>query len=180
VFASSSLTNKPELRNAFFVDSKVNHWVTNERLCILRIKGRCFNYSVINKHVPTNDSEEEAKDQFYEQYTNRLLGDTARIMKTASKDSHHMLVVIKLRYRISRVSNMTPQQLRCFAVERLNDGNVATMCRLETELSGASQTEPLSLDNKWKQMEKAVQKVAINFTHENKREKIDSTWSAKI
>jgi hypothetical protein len=39
----------------------------NERLCIIRIKGRFFNYSLINIHAPTNDSEEEANDQFYEQ-----------------------------------------------------------------------------------------------------------------
>jgi hypothetical protein len=54
------------------VDSKFNHMVKkftpiNERLCVLRIKGRLFNYSLINIHAPTNDSEEEAKDQFYEQ-----------------------------------------------------------------------------------------------------------------
>jgi hypothetical protein len=39
----------------------------NERLCVTRIKGRLFNYSLITIHAPTNDSEEEAKDQFYEQ-----------------------------------------------------------------------------------------------------------------
>jgi hypothetical protein len=51
----------------------------------------------------------------------------------ANIDSDHMLVVIKLRYRIRRASNTTPQQLRRFAVERLNDGNVATMYRHELE-----------------------------------------------
>jgi hypothetical protein len=39
----------------------------NERLCVVRIKGRLFNNSLINIHAPTNDSEEEGKDQFYEQ-----------------------------------------------------------------------------------------------------------------
>jgi hypothetical protein len=68
---TSSLTNKHEFGTAFFVDSKVNHLVTNftpinERLCILRVKGGFFNNSLINIHAPTNDSEEEAKDQFYE------------------------------------------------------------------------------------------------------------------
>jgi hypothetical protein len=29
--------------------------------------GRFFNYSLINIHAPTNDSEEEAKDPFFEQ-----------------------------------------------------------------------------------------------------------------
>jgi hypothetical protein len=54
------------------VDSKFNHIVKNftpinERLCVIRIEGRFFNCSIINIHAPTNDSEEEAKYQFYEQ-----------------------------------------------------------------------------------------------------------------
>jgi hypothetical protein len=44
-----------------------NFTLINERLCVIRIKGRFFNYSSIIIHAPTNDSEEEAKDQFYEQ-----------------------------------------------------------------------------------------------------------------
>jgi hypothetical protein len=39
----------------------------NERLCVIRIKGRFFIYFLIKIHAPTNDSEEEAKDHFYEQ-----------------------------------------------------------------------------------------------------------------
>jgi hypothetical protein len=41
-----------------------------ERLCIIRKNSRFFNYSLINIHAPfapTNDSEDEANDQFYEQ-----------------------------------------------------------------------------------------------------------------
>jgi hypothetical protein len=34
---------------------------------VIRIKGRFFNYSLINKHAPTNDLEEEAMYQLYEQ-----------------------------------------------------------------------------------------------------------------
>jgi hypothetical protein len=69
---TSSLANNHEFGTAFLVDSKFNHMVKNfipinERLCVIRIKGRFFNYSLINIHAPTNDSEEEAKDQFYEQ-----------------------------------------------------------------------------------------------------------------
>jgi hypothetical protein len=61
-----------------------------------------------------------------------------------------------------------PQQLRRFAVECLNDGNVATMYRheLEAELSGASEPEPLSLDDKLKWMEEAVRKVVTNTEKE--------------
>jgi exonuclease III len=69
---TSSLANNHGFGTAFLVDSKFNHLVINftpinERLCVIRIKGRFFNYSLINIHAPTNDSEEEAKDQFYEQ-----------------------------------------------------------------------------------------------------------------
>jgi hypothetical protein len=67
---TSSLANNHEFGTAFLVDSKFNHMVihfTPERLCVIRIKGRFFNYPLINIHAPTNDSEEEAKDQFYEQ-----------------------------------------------------------------------------------------------------------------
>jgi hypothetical protein len=58
--------NNHEFGTAFLVDSKFNHMVKNftpinKRLCVIRIKGRFFNY------YSTNDSEEEAKDQFYEQ-----------------------------------------------------------------------------------------------------------------
>jgi hypothetical protein len=67
-----SLVNNHECETVLLVDSKFNHMVKNftpinERLRVIRIKGRFFNYSLINIHAPTNDSEEEAKDQFYEQ-----------------------------------------------------------------------------------------------------------------
>jgi hypothetical protein len=66
-------------------------------------------------------------------------------------------VIIKLRYRISRASNMTPQQQRRFAVERLNDGNVyatmynATSWRLNCRVHK---------NDKWRRIEEAVRKVA--------------------
>jgi exonuclease III len=67
---TSSLANNHEFGTTFLVDPKFNHVVKNFTpisLCLIRIKGRFFNYSLINIHAPTNDSEEEAKDQFYEQ-----------------------------------------------------------------------------------------------------------------
>jgi hypothetical protein len=39
----------------------------NARLCILRVKGSVINYSIFNIHAPTNDSNDEAKDLFYEE-----------------------------------------------------------------------------------------------------------------
>jgi hypothetical protein len=69
---TSSLANNHEFGTAFLVDSKFNHMVENftpinERLCVIIIKGRFFNYSLVNIHAPTKYSEEEAKDQFYGQ-----------------------------------------------------------------------------------------------------------------
>jgi hypothetical protein len=74
---------------AFLVDLKFNHMVIiftpiNERLYVIRIKGRFFNYSLINIHAPKNDSEEEAKDQLYAQleraYTVCLSHDVKLVM----------------------------------------------------------------------------------------------------
>jgi hypothetical protein len=71
--SSLAIANNHEFGTAFLVDSKFNNHMVknftpiNKRLCVIRIKGRFFNYSLINIHAPTNDSEEEAKDQFYEQ-----------------------------------------------------------------------------------------------------------------
>jgi exonuclease III len=70
---TSSLVNNHKLGTAFLVDSECNHMVKNltpinECLCVIRIKGRFFNYSlIINILAPTNDSEDEAKDHFYKQ-----------------------------------------------------------------------------------------------------------------
>jgi exonuclease III len=220
---TSSLANNHEFETAFLVNSKFNHMVKNctsinERLCVIRIKGRFFNYSLINIHAPTNDSEEEAKDHFYEQLerayaacpshdvklvmgdanakvgretvhqptigkhslhesTNenglrlvdfaagrqmtikityfmpkrihlqtwhspdghtfnqidhclidgRHFSDVIDVMarRGANIDSDHMLVVIKLRAKICRISNTKPQLLRCFVVDRLKDRYVA-------------------------------------------------------
>jgi hypothetical protein len=66
----------------------------------------------------------------------------------ANIDLDDMFCGHKLRYRINRASNTTPQQWRHFLVERLEDGIVGIVYRyeLEVELSVASDTEPLSLD----------------------------------
>jgi endonuclease/exonuclease/phosphatase family metal-dependent hydrolase len=80
---------------AFLVDSKLNHMVKNftpinERVCVIRINGRFFNYSLISIHTPRNNSEEEAKDQFYEQleraYAACLSDDVKLVMGDANAE----------------------------------------------------------------------------------------------
>jgi hypothetical protein len=73
----------------------------------------------------------------------------AMARRDANIDSYH--IVIKLRARICRATNVKPQQLRRFAVDRLKDRDVAPRYydELESELQGV-QAQPLSLDKKFK------------------------------
>lgn len=51
-------------------DSMMRHVINfkpvNERLCKMRIKGKYNNITIINVHAPTNEQEDEEKEQFYE------------------------------------------------------------------------------------------------------------------
>ncbi len=67
----SSNSNDHALGTAFLVASRWNHLVLNfkpidDRLCVIRLKGRFKNYSLINAHAPTNESIDDVKDLFYE------------------------------------------------------------------------------------------------------------------
>jgi hypothetical protein len=37
----------------------------NNRLCWIRVCGKFRNYSIINAHAPTEDKDDEEKDNFY-------------------------------------------------------------------------------------------------------------------
>jgi hypothetical protein len=60
----------------------------NKRLRVIRIKGRFFNYSLININALTNDSEEEAKDQFYEQLERAYAACPSHYMKLVMGDAN--------------------------------------------------------------------------------------------
>jgi hypothetical protein len=90
---TSSFANNHEFGTAFLVDSKYNHMVKiftpiNERVCVIRIKGRLFNYSLINIHAPTNVSEEKAKDQFYEQLERAYAAYPSHDVKLVREDAN--------------------------------------------------------------------------------------------
>jgi exonuclease III len=59
------------LGTGFVVKKKARHLIIgfkadSSRICTLRIKGKFFNYTIINAHAPTDVSEEEGKDEFYD------------------------------------------------------------------------------------------------------------------
>lgn len=47
--------------------NRVMKWKpVDDRICVLRIRGKFFNYSLINIYAPTNDKSDDDKDAFYE------------------------------------------------------------------------------------------------------------------
>jgi hypothetical protein len=113
----------------------------------------------------------------------RLFSDVIDVMtrRGANINSDHMLVVIKLRARICRASNIRPQQLRRFAVDRLKDNDVASRYydQLVSELPGV-QAQPLSLDEKCKKLEETIQRVATNTIGYTKRKQIKSGLTSSV
>ena len=45
--------------------------LANERLCSIRIRGKLYSYSLICAHTPTDESDDDVKDEFYDSL-NRL------------------------------------------------------------------------------------------------------------
>lgn len=67
----SSKRREHVLGTAFLVAKNKEHLVLNfqaidERLCVLRLKGRFMNISIINVHAPHNETSEADKDAYYE------------------------------------------------------------------------------------------------------------------
>jgi hypothetical protein len=65
-----SCDKRQHLLGVGFVVKNFKHLVKNfkaisTRICTLRIKGKFFNYTIINVHAPTEVSAEEEKDSFY-------------------------------------------------------------------------------------------------------------------
>ena len=52
--------------------------------CVLRMKGKFFNYSLINAYAPTNDKPDDVKDEFYE----RLDGCPKHDVKLVTEDAN--------------------------------------------------------------------------------------------
>jgi hypothetical protein len=113
----------------FLVESKHNqldmdYTPINEHLRILRVKGRFFNYSLINIHAPTNDSDDETNDLFYEELERTysvcpgndvkiVMGDThAKIVRETSR---HLTIG---KYSLHETTNENGYRLIDFAAGR--------------------------------------------------------------
>ncbi|XP_052563032.1 LOW QUALITY PROTEIN: uncharacterized protein LOC120414040 [Culex pipiens pallens] len=83
---------KKRLGTAFIVlgemlDRVIGWTPITDRMCVLRVKGRFFNISIINVHSPHSGSEDDEKDAFYEQ----LNWTTTAAQNMTSKSSSEIL-----------------------------------------------------------------------------------------
>ncbi|KAK4876496.1 hypothetical protein RN001_009002 [Aquatica leii] len=72
IFFSGNSDNRHEYGTGFvlretLINSVIDFEPVNERICCIRLKGRCYNYSLISVYAPTEETEEEEKEKFYEQ-----------------------------------------------------------------------------------------------------------------
>ena len=63
--------NRHELESCFTVGSRLRELIigwnpASERLCYIRIRGKIYNYSLICAHAPTDESDDDVKDEFYD------------------------------------------------------------------------------------------------------------------
>ena len=63
--------NRHELGCGFAVGSRFRELIigwnpASERLCSIRIRGKLYNYSLICAHAPTDESDDDVKDEFYD------------------------------------------------------------------------------------------------------------------
>jgi len=59
------------LGTRFLVSKRINPLIMDFKpitptICTLRMRGKCLNYSIVNGHVPTETSDDEGKDRFFE------------------------------------------------------------------------------------------------------------------
>ncbi|XP_037037548.1 craniofacial development protein 2-like [Bradysia coprophila] len=125
----SSNSRDHVLGTAFMVATKKEHLVldfrkVNERLCVLRLKGRFKNYSVINVHAPHNESVEGDKDDYYEALARAYDELPAHDIKIVIGDFNAKVGKEEVyrptigRYSLHENTNENGQRMIFFAAER--------------------------------------------------------------
>ena len=59
------------LGTRLLVSKRIKHLITDfkptiPRTCTLRMRGKIFNYSIVNGHAPTETSDDEEKGRFFD------------------------------------------------------------------------------------------------------------------
>jgi exonuclease III len=89
IFYSGKEIGKREFGVAFVVDKSLKSSIldfkpVSDRICVLHIKSKFFNISLINVHAPTEDKEDFVKDEFYQElervYDSTAINDTKIII----------------------------------------------------------------------------------------------------
>ena len=125
----SSNRQQHVLGTAFLVARKIEHLVLNfqavdERLCVLRIKGRFKNYSILNVHAPHNEAPEADKDAFYEKLASTYDGLPAYDVKIIEGDLNAKVGKEEVyrptigKYSLHDLTNENGQRMIFFAAER--------------------------------------------------------------
>ena len=96
----------------------------NERICTLRIRARLFNITLICVHTPTEETEVEVKDRFYEELENVYDGAAGQDVKMLLGDMiakigrEKMYKPVTGQESIHKESNNNGESLIDFAVSR--------------------------------------------------------------
>ena len=125
----SSKRREHVLGTAFLVARKVEHLVLNfkavdERTCVLRMKGRFKNYSIINVHAPHNESPEADKDAYYEALSriyDELPAHDIKIMLgdfNAKVGQEEVYRPTTGKYSLHQTTNENGQRMIFYAAER--------------------------------------------------------------
>lgn len=125
----SSNRREHVLGTAFLVANRLQHLVLNflpvdERMCVLRLKGRFKNYSIINVHAPHNEADDADKDAYYEKLGKTYHELPAHDIKLVIGDFNAKVGKEEVfrptigKYSLHETTNENGQRMIFFAAER--------------------------------------------------------------
>ncbi|XP_037028700.1 uncharacterized protein LOC119068940 [Bradysia coprophila] len=154
----SSNSRDHVLGTAFMVATKKEHLVldfrkVNERLCVLRLKGRFKNYSVINVHAPHNESVEGDKDDYYE----------ALARAYDELPAHDIKIVIgDFNAKVGKEEVYRPTIGRYSLHENTNENAETFADNISTKLQQLRQAQPGDTPPEWLSVSDVIKQEAID------------------
>lgn len=149
---------KPGWRGTgFYINEKVRKSILlfepiNDRICRLKIKGRFQNVTMLSVYAPTEDSDEKAKNKFYDYLT-----------KICDKISRHDILMILGDYNVKigteAFTNGVANQINHALVDRRHASSVLDVrscrganCHFLIRLKLKQRLSTISEDNKYRRM----------------------------